>query len=157
MEIFLFTLNKEHKRRLIELMLVIFSLIIVISKDKAFDTTYALGVMPSTFLFMSILYWIALDKEKIFSSYEFKLVAFIISLTFSVMLSRELLLFFPETGIISEILFWAYYIMFTFIIFIALISNEDDLNKDKGHLKPLWKLILIISFILILILLAKLF
>lgn len=156
MKIYLFTLDKEHKRRLIEIMLVIFSLIVVISSDKVFDSG-ALGVMPSVFLFMSIFYWIALDQKKIFSSHRFKLIAFIISLTFSVMLSMQLLLFFPNGGIISEILFWAYYIIFTFVIFIALVSNEDDFKGDKWYLKPLGQIIFIILFVLVLFLLSKLF
>lgn len=156
MKVFLFTLKKEHKRRLIELMLVIFSIIIVLPKDKTFNTQ-TLGVMPSLFLFMSIFYWIALDKEKIFSSYGFKLVAFIISLTFSVMLSRELLIFLPSGNAISEMLFWAYYLIFTFIIFIALMSTEEDLKGDKWYLKPFGKIIFVILFLLVLFLLSKLF
>lgn len=148
MTIRIFTLNKENKRKLIEISLIVFSIIIAFSESNGLDSTI-LGAAPVTFLFISIVYWISLDEDKVYDYWGFKLAAFVISISFTLVLSLKLLQLSTAPQFISNMLFWAYFICFSFIFFTTLTTKEEEVNQPRRHFKSWAKIIVLIIFIVI--------
>jgi hypothetical protein len=156
MKVSLFILDADQKRKLIEIMIIVFS-IMVILPSRINITSNMFGVMPALFLFLSIFYWIASHDERTNNNFSFKLVALIISFSFSIMLSAKIMEFFVLFGIFFEMISLIYYLVFTAIIYLALTTSFEDKGKPKLRLKPFGKIVFVSLLLIFVYLLAKFF
>jgi hypothetical protein len=155
MKVLLFVLNQDQKRKLIEMMLIVFSIIVVLPGRIAIESN-TFGIMPSLFLLFSIFYWIASHEERAFKHPSFMIVSAFISFSFGGMLSAKVIEFTAfQSPIILEMLFWAYYFVFSFILFFALTSDGN--TTKKKYLRTRDKIVLAILFVIVIYLLSKIF
>lgn len=151
MQVTIFVLNKEEKRRLIELMILIFSVIVGLTSDKVFFVPSLFWLLPF-FLLLSTFCWIALEEKDTCKRCGFRFLSLIISAIFPGVLSGMLLISLDKYGVFGEAVFWLYYIIFALVIYLALITKKSQI-KFKGKLNFKWKLLvagllIISSFIL---------
>jgi hypothetical protein len=156
MGISLFILEDKQKRKLIEIMILVFS-IIVILPGKINLTSNTFGIMAALFLPLAIFYWIASHNKRTSNFNAFKLITIIISLSFSAMLSAKLMEFMILPPTLFEMVFWAYYLIFTMIVYFALVSSEEEKKIAKWYLKPFGKIILAVLFVVLIYILSIFF
>lgn len=156
MTISLFILDADQKRKLIEIMIIVFSIMIILP-GKITISSGLFGMIPSLFLILSIVYWIASHDERINNNNYFRLITLIISLSFSIIISAKLTEFLGLSGILREMVSWAYYLLLTLVIFLALTSSMEEKKTNKRRLSLFGKIIIVLLFIILLYLLSKLF
>lgn len=119
-----FKVSIENKKRFVEILLIVMSILVVFSdlgKDKSIQSTSIL------FLTLAIIFYGTLISEHKTIKGRSKFFAFVISIFFSGTLSANIIFSIITSGnylAYYVILFWAYYLLLTGIIYKILTARE---------------------------------
>jgi hypothetical protein len=127
-------------------MILILSVLIILPSIIKSESNVSETFFVTFFLILSLFYWVSLEKIRT-HVYSFKLIASFISVLFSAVVSGRLFTLITDVWLIKkQMLFWAYYIIFSVVLYLSLSVIKDETNKSKKRLSQWGKFLAFVAF-----------